>query len=109
MRDSRPHPVNRLFSEIDKNGHVSLSKIQQHCMLLLKLNRIVNTLLPIPLRPWCRVANIRQGILILETANANWKLRLYYEQFHLLSSLRAQILPSLLSIDIKINPGLARK
>ncbi|RLR17571.1 DUF721 domain-containing protein [Sodalis-like symbiont of Bactericera trigonica] len=67
------------------------------------------TLLPTPLSPWCRVANVRQGVLVLETANASWKMRLRYEQPRLLSALRAQILPSLSSIDIRINPSMARK
>ncbi|OZI15369.1 hypothetical protein CE195_02125 [Sodalis-like symbiont of Philaenus spumarius] len=108
MRYSRPHPIDSLFSDAAETGRVSLSKIQQRAILLLKLTRAVNALLPTPLRPWCHVANVRQGVLVLETANASWKMRLRYEQPQLLSALRAQILPSLSSIDIRIHPGLAR-
>jgi len=36
-------------------------------------------------------------------------MRLRYEQSSLLSALRAQILPSLTSIDIRINPTMAAK
>jgi hypothetical protein len=46
---------------------------------------------------------------VLETANASWMMRLRYEQPALLSALRAQILPSLSSIDIRINPALMAK
>ncbi|OIV46281.1 hypothetical protein BK025_12765 [Sodalis sp. TME1] len=109
MRDSRPHPIDSLFGDAAETGRVSLSKIQQRAIMLLKLNRAISALLPAPLRPWCRVANVRQGVMVLETANASWKMRLRYEQPQLLSALRAQILPSLSSIDIRINPGLARK
>lgn len=109
MRDSRPHPINSLFGDAAKTDRVSLSKIQQRAIMLLKLNRAVSVLLPELLRPWCRVANVRQGVMVLETANASWKIRLRYEQPQLLSALRAQILPSLSSIDIRINPSLARK
>ncbi|MGL9773109.1 MAG: DUF721 domain-containing protein [Sodalis sp. (in: enterobacteria)] len=109
MRDSRPHPINSLLGDAADTGRVSLSKIQQRAILLLKLNRAVNALLPTLLRPWCRVANVRQGVLVLETANASWLMRLRYEQPQLLSALGTQILPSLSSIDIRINPGLARK
>ncbi|AEI74870.1 hypothetical protein MPC_054 [Candidatus Moranella endobia PCVAL] len=108
MRSSRPFPIYRLFLETTETSRVSsLLQIQQRAIMLLKLNRTVNALLPVPLRPWCRVANIRQGVMVLETASASWQIRLRYEQYQLLSVLRAQILPSLSSIDIRINPGLA--
>lgn len=109
MRDSRPHPIDSLFGDAVETSHVSLSKIQQRAIMLLKLNRAVSALLPAPLRSWCRVSNVRQGVMVLETANASWQLWLRYEQPQLLSALKAQILPSLSSIDIRINPGLARK
>lgn len=109
MRDSRPQPMDSLFGAAAETGRVSLSKLQQRATLLLKFTRAVNALLPTPLRPWCRVANIRQGVLVLETANASWKMQLRYEQPQLLFALRAQILPSLSSIHIRINPGLTRK
>ena len=86
-----------------------LQSIQQRAIALNKLNRAVKGVIPAQLHPWCRVANFRQGILVLETANASWMMRLRYEQSSLLSALRAQILPSLTAIDIRINPTLAAK
>lgn len=108
MRDSRPRSIDNLFSDATDTNRMFLARIQQRAIMLLKLNRAIRTLLPAPLRPWCRVANFRQGVIVLETANASWKMRLHYEQTQLLSTLRAQILPSLSSIDIRINPDLAR-
>lgn len=108
MYDSRLRSIDKLFGDTTDTNRVFLAQIQQRAVILLKLNRAISTLLPEPLRPWCRVANFRQGIIVLETANASWKMRLYYEQTQLLSELRAQILPSLSSIDIRINPDLAR-
>lgn len=108
MRDSRPRSIDNLFSDATDIDRMFLAQIQQRAVMLLKLNRTIGTLLPAPLRPWCRVANFRQGVIVLETANASWKMRLRYEQTQLLSTLRAQILPSLSSIDIRINPDLAR-
>lgn len=107
MRDSRPQALDSLFDESSKES--MLQNIQQRAVALLRLNRAVQGILPAPLHPWCRVANFRQGILVIETANANWLMRLRYEQPALLSALRAQILPSLTSIDIRINPSLAGK
>lgn len=105
MRGSYPQPINELFNNAaESSDHTSLSKIKQRALMLLKLNHTINTLLPVSLRPWCRVVNLRQNILVLETANASWMMRLLYEQNKLLSTLRTQILPALSAIDIIINP-----
>lgn len=109
MRDSRPQSIDNLFSRQGASGSQTLPQIQQRAAALFKLNQAVAALLPAPMKPWCRVANFRQGVLVLETANASWLMRLRYEQSGLLSALRAQILPSLSSIDIRINPELATK
>ncbi|CDG47253.1 DUF721 domain-containing protein [Serratia symbiotica] len=106
MRDSRPQLLDVLFDDALTADKAPQHNVQQHALALLKLNRAVKSLLPAQLHLWCRVANIRQGILVLEAANASWMMRLRYEQPMLLSTLRAQILPSLSSIDIRINPGL---
>ncbi|CAK9886028.1 MAG: hypothetical protein XXXJIFNMEKO3_02452 [Candidatus Erwinia impunctatus] len=107
MRESRPHSIEHLFESLE--GQSSLQLIQQRAVALNKLNKAVKALLPAPLHPWCRVANFRQAILVIETANANWLMRLRYEQSSLQSALRAEILPSLASIDIRINPSLSVK
>ena len=107
MRDSRPQSIEYLFETTE--GQNMLQSIQQRAIALNKLNRAVKGVIPAQLHPWCRVANFRQGILVLETANASWMMRLRYEQSSLLSALRAQILPSLTAIDIRINPTLAAK
>ncbi|ATA26713.1 hypothetical protein BIY26_17400 [Brenneria goodwinii] len=109
MRDSRPQSLESLFDSASGADTGPLRDVQQRAIALLKLNRAVRGILPAQLHPWCRVANYRQGLLVLETANANWLMRLRYEQPALLSALRAQILPSLASIDIRINPALAAK
>ena len=109
MRDSRPQLLDVLFDDAAAAEKGPLHNVQQRAIALLKLNRAVRGLLPAQLHPWCRVANFRQGILVLETANASWLMRLRYEQPNLLSALRAQILPSLSSIDIRINPALMAK
>ncbi|MGK2889783.1 MAG: DUF721 domain-containing protein [Candidatus Malihini olakiniferum] len=109
MRNSRPQSLESLFDSVSGGNKGPLHDVQQRAIDLLKLNRAVKSLLPSQLHPWCHVANYRQDHLILETANASWLMRLRYEQPTLLSALRAQILPSLASIDIRINPALAAK
>lgn len=107
MRDSRPQSIESFFDAAE--GQSMLQSIQQRAIALNKLNRAVQGVLPAQMHPWCRVANFRQGVMVIETANASWMMRLRYEQSSLLSALRAQILPSLTSIDIRINPTLAAK
>ncbi|PLV62590.1 DUF721 domain-containing protein [Erwinia sp. E602] len=107
MRDSRPQSIESFFDLAQEQS--VLQHVQQRAIALNKLNRAVQGVLPAQLHPWCRVANFRQGILVIETANASWLMRLRYEQASLLSALRAQILPSLTAIDIRINPSLASK
>ncbi|OTA17120.1 hypothetical protein Xvie_01376 [Xenorhabdus vietnamensis] len=109
MRDSRPQSLDTLFEDAATVGKSPLQVIQQHAIALLKLNRTVLSLLPAPLHPWCRVANYRKQILVLEAGNASWMTRLRYEIPVLLSTLRSEILPSLSSIDIRINPSLMVK
>ncbi|CDG20342.1 conserved protein of unknown function [Xenorhabdus poinarii G6] len=109
MRDSRPQSLDTLFEDTAVAGKSPLQVIQQHAIALLKLNRTVLSLLPAQLHPWCRVANYRKQILVLEAGNASWMTRLRYEIPTLLSTLRSGILPSLSSIDIRINPSLMVK
>lgn len=100
MRDSRPQLLDNIFDDTNM-----LRNVQQRATALLKLNTAVRSLLPTQLKPHCRVANYRNNVLILETDSANWLMGLRYEQSKLLSTLRMDILPSLASIDIKINPS----
>ncbi|MBJ2109455.1 DUF721 domain-containing protein [Proteus terrae] len=109
MRDSYPQSLEKIFIELEGSNKSTLQLIQQRATILLKLNRAVMALLPVPLRDKCRVANYRSAILIIEVANASWLTRLRYETPSLLSALRQEILPSLSSIDIKINPSLGIK
>lgn len=109
MRENRPQLLDVLFDDAVAAEKGPLHNVQQRATALLKINRAVKGLLPSQLQPWCRVANYRQSVLVLETANASWLMRLRYEQPALLSALRAQILPSLSSIDIRINPSLMAK
>lgn len=109
MRNNRPQLLDVFFDDASATDKSPLHVVQQRAVALLKLNRAVKSLLPTSMQQCCRVGNYRQSILVLEVANASWMMRLRYEQPALLSALRAQILPSLSSIDIRINPALMVK
>ncbi|NUF27630.1 MULTISPECIES: DUF721 domain-containing protein [Gilliamella] len=86
-----------------------LSEIKDRTFALSKLSNIVNELLPSLLKQQCRVANYRQGVLVLEVSSASWLTRLKYEQSNLISEIRKNILPSLSSIQYQINPNISTK
>ncbi|MGP1939035.1 MAG: DUF721 domain-containing protein [Arsenophonus sp. ET-DL9-MAG3] len=108
MSNNYPKSLNSLLkvNNFDSN---TLKTIKQHSQTLIKLNNIIINLLPIEIKDWCRIANYRQHILILEITSASRKIRLNYELPMLFSILRNGILPSLSSIKIKINPSLLSK
>ncbi|WP_411614497.1 DUF721 domain-containing protein [Gilliamella sp. BG4] len=85
----------------------SLSKIQDRTNALNSLAKVVNDLLQSPMNQQCRVANYRQGVMILEVSTASWLTRLKYEQSNLISEIRKNILPSLSSIQYQINPDIS--
>ena len=58
MRDSRPQLLDVLFDDASAGSKGPLHNVQQRAVALLKLNRAVKGLLPAPLHPWCRVANL---------------------------------------------------
>ena len=102
MRGNEPKVLTSLLSQ-----GALLSKIKDRTIALSQLTKIIDELLPPPLIQQYRVANYRQGVLILEVNSASWLTRLKYEQGNLLSGIRQKILPSLSSIQYKINPTIA--
>ncbi|MCW2255500.1 hypothetical protein M2263_001591 [Providencia alcalifaciens] len=109
MRDSHPQALFDVLEESLAKTSSPLQTIQRNAKAINKLNQAVKGLLPTEVKPMCRVANYRNSILVIEVANASWMTRLNYEKLNLLSALRSSILPSLSSIDIRINPVLMRK
>ena len=102
MRDNEPKVLNSLLLQ-----EALLSKIQERIVALNQLTKVIDELLPSSLNKQYRVANYRQGVLVLEVSSASWLTRLRYEQSKLLSGIRKQILPSLSSIQYKINPDIS--
>ncbi len=72
--------LNILINHNSIKKETILYNIQKHALILIKLNQEIKKILPIKLHPWYRVMNFRQNILILETVNASWMMRLYYEK-----------------------------
>ena len=103
MRDNEPKMLTSLLSQ-----GALLCQIKERTQALSQLTKVIDELLPTPLNQHYRVANYRQGVLVLEVSSANWLTRIKYEQSNLISGIRGKILPSLSSIQYKINPTIAK-
>jgi hypothetical protein len=101
MRDNEPQVLMSILTQ-----DTCLSQIKERVSALNQLSYVVNELLPSPLNQQCRVSNYRQGLLIIEVSSASWLTRLKYEQSNLLSGIRKKLLPSLSSIQYRINPDI---
>ncbi|MDD1782269.1 DciA family protein [Enterovibrio sp. ZSDZ35] len=103
MRDHRPQAA------LDLLEKGLAGQVRQRAFALSQLNDQVKALLPPHSAKHCRVANFRDGILIIECGSSTWANRLNFDRHVLLSSLRQSTLPSLMTIEIKVNPELAKR
>ncbi|VFP88226.1 DUF721 domain-containing protein [Candidatus Erwinia haradaeae] len=105
MRDRGPQLVKNFFDQFEKKS--ILQYIQQRALEINKLTTSVQEVLPEHLQSFCRVANLRNGVLVIEIANANALMSLRYEESNILFRLRKEVLPLLIAIQIRINPSIA--
>ncbi|WP_090361017.1 DUF721 domain-containing protein [Ferrimonas sediminum] len=91
----------------DLMGH-KLVDVRQRTDTLRRLQQAVTQLVGNELNGRYRVANVRNGVVIIETDSAAWATRLQFQKMQLLQQLRQQNFPMLTTIEIKVNPGLSR-
>ncbi|ARC54827.1 hypothetical protein AOQ88_01005 [Candidatus Riesia sp. GBBU] len=80
--------------------------IRKKSNFLIKINEKFLKLISNKLRVFCRVANYRKKILVIEVSNAIQKNMLNFEIPNVFITLRKKYLPRLKSIHIIINPLL---
>ncbi|TKB51277.1 DUF721 domain-containing protein [Ferrimonas sediminicola] len=98
---SKPTDVAELMSQ-------RLRQVQERTESLRQLQQATTDLLGSDLRGRYRVANLRDGVMIIETDSAAWATRLQFMKLQLLQQLRQQGFPMLTTIEIKVNPTLSR-
>lgn len=59
-----------------------------------------------PVSEQLKVANFRQGVLVIETTTAAWAARINFQKANILQQLQAETLPMLSAIQVKVNPSL---
>jgi len=94
----QPKPITLLL----KKNHY-----QQNTSLITKLDMVLQRYLKQHNISDCRIGNIENGSLVVETPSSIWLQRLQFIRSDLLSELR-QHHSSLLNIKIKVNPNLAK-
>ncbi|WP_434358398.1 DciA family protein [Parasalinivibrio latis] len=102
MRNHKPESTDKLIT-----GGLP-QQIQQRAMAISRLNKALHGCLPGDAANHCRIANFRDGILVIEAESPSWGMRLNFERINLISALRAGPLPSLMSIEVKVNPTVAK-
>ena len=102
MRDHRPKPANDFFN------NTRFKDLQEKAIILSKLSHVLKDALPSGCEDHCRVANYRQGSLVIEVSGSVWATRINYERIAILSAFRRHGLPGLSNLEVKINPDLAR-
>ncbi|WP_351088177.1 DciA family protein [Shewanella sp. S1-49-MNA-CIBAN-0167] len=84
-----------------------LPELAEKAELLNNLNRYVKQTLNGPVAEQLKVANLRQGVLVIETTSAAWAARINFQKQKLLKQLQTDTLPMLTGIEVKVNPGLS--
>ncbi|MBL4817103.1 MAG: DUF721 domain-containing protein [Shewanella sp.] len=81
-------------------------EIAEKAELLLHLDKHVKQVLTGPVTQQLKVANLRQGVLVIETTTAAWAARINFQKAKILQQLQAETLPMLSAIEVKVNPSL---
>ncbi|MGX9461011.1 DUF721 domain-containing protein [Shewanella sp. A14] len=84
-----------------------LPELAEKAELLNNLNHYVKQMLNGPVAEQLKVANLRQGVLVIETTSAAWAARINFQKQKLLKQLQTETIPMLTAIEVKVNPGLA--
>jgi hypothetical protein len=83
-----------------------LPSLAEKAELLLHLDHYVKQVVTGPVTEHLKVANFRQGILVIETTTAAWAARINFQKPKMLQQLQLETLPMLSAIEVKVNPGL---
>ncbi|QYJ85798.1 DciA family protein [Shewanella mesophila] len=83
-----------------------LPSIAEKAELLLHLDHYVKQVMTGPVTEHLKVANFRQGVLVIETTTAAWAARINFQKPKMLQQLQVETLPMLSAIEVKVNPGL---
>jgi len=98
IHKKQPKPIASLLQK---------SNYQKNTSMITQLDAVLQAYLQRHQIKGCRIGNIKQGNLIIESPTSLWLQRLQFMQSDLLSELRLHQ-PSIMKVKIKVNPDLAK-
>lgn len=101
MRDHRPTSTEDVIAESQ------FKQVQEHAGEILQQPSSTNNFTK-GTADHCRVANIRNGHLLIDVSSAAIKMKIDYDRLMILNKLRTQGYAKLISVDVRINPSLYR-
>ncbi|WP_251358000.1 DUF721 domain-containing protein [Kangiella sp. TOML190] len=101
----RPFRAKSVADSLDRPIEGHLKQLLDKAKNLKSISSGIEQFLPEELQAHCKVAQINSDVLTLFADSAVWANRLRYLGPELLTQLRANGYPSLVSIDIKIRPN----
>lgn len=101
MYRKSPQPLANILST-DSAG---LQRLVERTKALSRLNQAMQSYFPSPLNEHCRIANVKENVVIIQTDSSAWHTRLRYHVPQLLAFLRQQPgLGDLREIRIRVKP-----
>ncbi|NVJ60794.1 MAG: DUF721 domain-containing protein [Gammaproteobacteria bacterium] len=98
-----PSPKPKNIDNLSVNAEGSLKYIFDNLSKIRQLDHIVKEKLHTNLGQHCRVINFRDNIIVIAAESSSWATRLKFESSELLSNLRSDGFPSLVSIKIVVS------
>ncbi|GLS82205.1 DUF721 domain-containing protein [Paraferrimonas haliotis] len=86
----------------------NLNQLLQHAELITALDHQVKQFVGTPTSEHLQVINLRQGVLVVAVDSASWGARFNFSKAALIDSIRACSLPMLATIEVKVNPQMAK-
>jgi|GEM_PF-5401172 len=107
MRQEAVNDEAMLVNQHLKRKGGKLSELTTHCAQIKKIDNLLRSILPPPLKGHIKVANYTNGTLVLHADSAVWRTRLHFQQPAILSGLREDSgLRGLRELQIKTRPRI---
>lgn len=95
----QPEHIHSVYQHSD-----ALKKLMQRTKLLEHLNHLLQSNLPAQFSAHCRLANIKNGTLIIHTDNASYASLIRFQAPQLCKTLSTELEMTITGMDIKVRP-----
>jgi len=96
---NRPNHISNVYQQNDM-----LKKLSQHTQLLAQLNHVLQQSLPTQYSAHCRLANVKNETLVIQTDNASFASLIRFQAPNLCKALTEQLGQTFTKIVVKVKP-----